>query len=814
MRRVPALFTVVLAALFLLPVSFGAAAGGAATDAVLVNNVLRTISHLTPVGPTDPAKVIGIGVGLTGANPSGEAAFLQAVYDPASPQYQQFLDPDTYEQQFGVPLTRLNQAVTWLTAGGLKVQTIPGSSEYLIASGTVAQVGKLLHVSFSNYQAGTLAFYANTTAPTVPAELQIYGISGLNSLEGPRLSTNRPATPSPSMDVNLTTPSTLWSVYDQPSNNKGEGQQMAIFGWGTTNNTVDDLRQFEAEYQLPGMPVSISYYGTESAVTDSAGEGEWDIDTQASTGMAPNATGEKLYFAKAGTDPDLLAAYNAWAADKKGPLQGSSSFSGCEEAPGTDGLNGSPSSPSGLIIAGNPNEDLYEAVLRKAVAEGRTMFASTGDTGSGCPAVSAVVNGVTLVPTPMMGYPAISSYAVGVGGTVLYFNDATATTPASRAFEYSWTHTGGGTSQFIAAGAYQNTNPPILLFHCVTDAHGNPYPIPPPLCRGNPDVAAQSGDIATNGYTVTMSGQKDQSGGGTSLSSPLWLGMWTRVQAASSANKGLGFANPTFYRLGSNAATGARDFFDIGGANADTAPTCNGPAPDNCSHLGWDYTSGWGAPDVTKLMQDADGRTAPVKVTTPNPPPAPAPLTGPTGTSCPGPQIVDATGDAPNNYPSGDGSNMDGLDIVSSTLSMPNASTLRVTMAIKNLQAPPPPANMLSGIWTVHFVIGGVGYDAQATSNGTGSTALYSFFAGPEGNESAITGTATPGAYTGGTAGTIVMDVPVSLIGGATPTAVEGAFADSDGAFTLVGTGLHYVALADRAPDKGYGAGYYPPTCA
>jgi hypothetical protein len=120
---------------------------------------------------------------------------------------------------------------------------------------------------------------------------------------------------------------------------------------------------------------------------------------------------------------------------------------------------------------------------------------------------------------------------------------------------------------------------------------------------------------------------------------------------------------------------------------------------------------------------------------------------------------------------------------------------------------------MLSGIWTVHFVVGGVGYDAQATSNGTGSAALYSFFAGPEGNESAITGTATPGAYTGGTAGTIVMDVPTSLIGGAAPTAVEGAFADSDGAFTFQGTGLHYTALADRAPDKGYGAGYYPATC-
>ena len=81
----------------------------------------------------------------------------------------------------------------------------------------------------------------------------------------------------------------------------------------------------------------------------------------------------------------------------------SSSFSGCEQAPGTDSLTGGPGSPTGVIIAGNPNQHLYEQVLRKLVAEGRTMFASTGDTGAGCPVVSAVLNGVTLVPTPMMG---------------------------------------------------------------------------------------------------------------------------------------------------------------------------------------------------------------------------------------------------------------------------------------------------------------------------------------------------------------------------------------------------------------------------
>src|SRR5438128_12462688 len=47
--------------------------------------------------------------------------------------------------------------------------------------------------------------------------------------------------------------------------------------------------------------------------------------------------------------------------------------------------------------------------------------------------------------------------------------------------------------------------------------------------------SAQSGDIVSNGYQITVGGKKDQAGGGTSLSSPLWLGMWTRIQAAPPA---------------------------------------------------------------------------------------------------------------------------------------------------------------------------------------------------------------------------------------------------------------------------------------
>ena len=45
----------------------------------------------------------------------------------------------------------------------------------------------------------------------------------------------------------------------------------------------------------------------------------------------------------------------------------------------------------------------------------------------------------------------------------------------------------------------------------------------------------------------------------------------------------------------------------------------------------------------------------------------------------------DPSGDPPNNYPGGDGSNMGNLDIVNASFASPNTSTFQVTLAIKNL---------------------------------------------------------------------------------------------------------------------------------
>jgi subtilase family serine protease len=182
---------------------------------------------------------------------------------------------------------------------------------------------------------------------------------------------------------------------------------------------------------------------------------------------------------------------------------------------------------------------------------------------------------------PLLGYPAASRYVVGVGGTVLY---TTGTNPDHRFLEYGWPFGGGGASPFIAAPAYQH-GVAGLSTPCLVNLSQ--------LCRGLPDVSAQSGDVLSNGYSIVTQG-KDSVGGGTSLSSPLWAGMWARVNSTAPGGS-YGFANETLYRLGKNPGTQARDFYDI-------------VLGTNVQHLalpGWDYVTGWGSPDLAHLIQDA-----------------------------------------------------------------------------------------------------------------------------------------------------------------------------------------------------------------
>jgi pseudomonalisin len=261
---------------------------------------------------------------------------------------------------------------------------------------------------------------------------------------------------------------------------------------------------------------------------------------------------------------------------------------------------------SSLVVGqglGNTLEAPGDAVLKLATMEGRTLFSSTGDTGSSCPVFYAsgigAGNGLANQGVPLTSYPASSPYVVGVGGTVLYTDEPAETgAPVTRDREYAWTFGGGGDTFFIPEPSWQVGFPTLP---CIATPDGTPDP--QDTCRGVPDVAAQSGDVLTNGYQLYNDDGSTTQGGGTSLSSPLWAGMWARVSSAA-ANGTTGFADPALYTASKDPAAYARDFFDVNSADVGTSiPAANGIY---AALPGWDYATGLGTPMLDGIICDVD----------------------------------------------------------------------------------------------------------------------------------------------------------------------------------------------------------------
>src|SRR6266498_1755671 len=169
---------VVLAAALLA--GSGSASSTLGTTTTLMSDVVHYLGAATLLGPVPASRQITVGVVLEGANAAAEDAYLAQLYDPSSSNYQQFLDPDAFNLQFGVPATTYQAAQTWLTGAGLTVTPVEGATTYLLATATAAQVSAAFGTPLNLYSAGGRTFYANAVAPTVPASLPIQTVLDLN----------------------------------------------------------------------------------------------------------------------------------------------------------------------------------------------------------------------------------------------------------------------------------------------------------------------------------------------------------------------------------------------------------------------------------------------------------------------------------------------------------------------------------------------------------------------------------------------------------------------------------------------------------
>jgi pseudomonalisin len=374
---------------------------------------------------------------------------------------------DAFVAQFAPQRSDVEKVTSFLRAQGFTQIVAEPNNLVVSANATASKAQAAFHTRLHSFNQHGRSVYANVTPAFVPKALEnhVVAVLGLNDLQAfavrppsRRVASVRPAaakpqataSPSPCSLYGLEIvglpspepepvpqagclrnyyPADYWRAYDVGSVTTARSISVGIVVEGSVSQSVSDLRVNEQHDGLAQVPVVVKQVGIASS--DTSGDDEWTLDMTASSGMAGTVKSIYLYDTTSLTDSDITLAYSKWVSDDLAPV-GNSSFGGCEAFSYLDGS----------MVA-------MDELLNEAAAQGQTMFASSGDTGSFC-AVGVGENGVPA-GAPMVEYPAASPYAVGVGGTTLV-----TMSDGSYQGEASWYSGGGGLSQFEYSPSWQS----------------------------------------------------------------------------------------------------------------------------------------------------------------------------------------------------------------------------------------------------------------------------------------------------------------------------------------------------------------------
>lgn len=545
------LFTALTSAAML---AFSGTAFAATPGTVWVNTAsqgvsLSKLASVTDIGPLPSSRPLTIRVGLQLQNKAALLKFISSVSSPSSPQFGKFLTPQQFAASYAPSNTQVAQVVTYLQNAGFSNITIEPNHLLISADGTAAQAAAAFNTSFEQFYQFNKTVFANLSPAQVPAALGgiVSAVLGLNSV-----GQMKPALALPSQAPQYLvsyTPAQLLHIYGGEGTAPASGTSIAIMAEGDMTGVINDLRIAEQAFGLPQVPVEVVQVGLPSS--DTSGADEWDMDTQYSSGMAGNLKTLYIYTTTSLSDSDLALEFSRWATDNKARAA-SASLGECEVFPYIDGS---------MVV-----DDM---IFLEAAAQGQTFFASSGDTGSFCP-VGAGTNGVPA-GVPLVQYPSSSPYVVGVGGTTLLTN-----TDGNYNTETSWNAGGGGLSQFELPGAWQTAAVSLL-------GSTNTRAVPDIALVADPESGAS---VYVNGAAEGV--------GGTSLSSPMALGIWAR---AVNANPRLGFASIPLYGL--YDGTGLLGAYPYGGFH-DVTVGVNGLY---AAGPGYDLNTGLGTPWINQMVQ-------------------------------------------------------------------------------------------------------------------------------------------------------------------------------------------------------------------
>jgi len=565
---------------------------------VLRHNVHPMARPQNDIGPMDVRLPLQRMVLVLTPGPTVERQlqqFLADLQDPASPNYQQWLTPQQFEQRFGVPAEQMAAVVDWLKSYGLTIDEIPTGGRAINFSGTVQQVERAFHVRMRSLAAQDRNHYGNDRDPSIPRALAgiVAGPLSLHDFRSRPLHTGTVAVPadyySPQFtDLNgnhFLAPSDFATIYDvwrlYARGINGTGQSIAIVG--RTDISLSDVQTFRTFFGLPANDPVFIHNGTPPGNLGDGEETEADLDVEWSGAVARNATIKFVISKSTATDGvDLSAQYIV--ANNVAPII-STSFGQCESTMGA------------------AENTFWNNTWSQAAAQGQTAFVSSGDSGAaGCDPPSRTRALLGLAVSGLSSTP--SNVAVGgsefldTANPSLYWaatNNAVQGSVLSYIPEEAWNESGAaGGSQLWATGGGASTVYAKPVWQAGPGVPGDSK-------RDVPDVSLSA--AGHDGYIVK---QADQGGsgliavGGTSASSPSFAGLMALVLQKTGSRQGN--ANPTFYAMANSqyANHGVTAFHDVT-TLSNKVPTLTTPIGFNAGPA-YDQATGLGTVDAFFLV--------------------------------------------------------------------------------------------------------------------------------------------------------------------------------------------------------------------
>jgi len=537
----------------------------AAQAGQLHGHVPEAVSHLSATGRLAATKELRLAICLPLRNQGVLSNLLQQLYDPASPSYRHYLNPDQFTEQFGPTEADYQAVIAFATEKGLKVTDTYPNRTIVDVSGKVADIEKAFHTTLRIYPHPQEArkFYAPDVEPLLDLKVPVLHIIGLDdySLPRPRLQKRSAAglpISAPPQPNGGSGPSGTYmandfrAAYVPGTSLTGAGQAVGLVQFD--GYSASDIAYYIATNHLSSVTISnVLLDGFTGTPTGSGGEVEVCLDIEMVLSMAPGISAIYVYEAGPfGLWQDIL---NRMVNDNVAKQLSCSWY-----------------------IPGGGMDSVADGIFEQMAAQGQSFYSASGDYDAYCGLIS---------------FPGDTPYITQVGGTFLN----TSGPGGMWTSETAWNRnngigSGGGISTQYAIPTWQQGLSMVANQGSTT-------------MRNVPDVAL------TADYVYVRSDDLDLDVGGTSAAAPLWAGFTALVnqRAVTHGRAVVGFVNPALYAIGQRLGSDTR-FHDITVGN-NTNSSCSVtlfPAV-----AGYDLATGWGSPTLW-LIDSLAGPADPLQI--------------------------------------------------------------------------------------------------------------------------------------------------------------------------------------------------------